>query len=241
MSFLFTSSGILVPGGFGDRGTEGKIAAVQWARENKIPFLGICLGMQLAVVEFARNVMGLNKANSSEFDESTPDPVIMFMPEVSKTHLGGTMRLGSRPTFIQNPEKQEDIHIFKLYDNKTQILERHRHRYEVNPDYVEKFEEAGLCFIGRDETGKRMEIVHLRECEHPYFVGTQYHPEYQTRPLQPSPPFRGLILAAAGLLQTHFEQELKRSPLGRYDSTLDVRDEDIVAHLIAKSTISDAE
>ena len=154
------ASGILVPGGFGERGTEGKILAIKYARENKIPFLGICLGLQLAVVEFARHVCGMENANSSELDKKTPHPVVIFMPEISKTHLGGTMRLGSRETIFTEKSKETSI-IRKLYGDADTIYERHRHRYEVNPDYVNRLEEEGMQFVGRDSKGERMIIMEL--------------------------------------------------------------------------------
>ncbi|KAJ1921629.1 CTP synthase ura7 [Tieghemiomyces parasiticus] len=192
------ANGILVPGGFGTRGKEGKIAAAQWAREHHVPYLGICLGMQLAVVEFARNVCGLDDADSAEFVENTPTPAVVFMPEISKTHLGGTMRLGDRPTLFQ-ADKATHSKLRDLYGGAavTAVHERHRHRYEVNPELVDQLETRGLVFMGRDETGQRMEIMELTDSAHPYYVGVQYHPEYLTRPLYPSPPFLGLIKAAA--------------------------------------------
>jgi CTP synthase len=147
----------LVPGGFGDRGIQGKILAASYARTNGIPYLGICLGMQIAVVEFARNVLGLDDANSTEFDSATPHPCVVFMPEVSKTHMGGTMRLGARKTLLQTA----DCITAKLYQKELFIDERHRHRYEVNPEMVEWLERAGLRFVGKDETGRRMEVMSI--------------------------------------------------------------------------------
>ncbi|KAF9179041.1 CTP synthase ura7 [Haplosporangium sp. Z 11] len=196
---LCSAEGILVPGGFGNRGVEGKIAAAKWAREQKVPYLGICLGLQIAVIEFARNVCGMTDANSIELDENTTTPVVVYMPEISKTHLGGTMRLGARPTEFQAGTENSTIR--KLYGGGSTVLERHRHRYEINPELIEKFEAKGLKFVGKDETGQRMEIVEL--ADHPYFLGVQYHPEYLTRPLKPSAPFMGLILAATNELQGH--------------------------------------
>ncbi|KAI8877177.1 CTP synthase [Backusella circina FSU 941] len=193
-----SANGILVPGGFGSRGIEGMIMAAKWAREHKIPYLGICLGMQIAVIEFARNVCAMPDATSAEVDPDTKTPVVVYMPEISKTHLGGTMRLGLRATLFQPGTENSTVR--KLYDNKSSVDERHRHRYEVNPVHVETFEEKGLKFIGRDETGERMEIVELDD--HPYFVGAQYHPEYITRPLKPCPLFNGLILASIGKIDT---------------------------------------
>ncbi|KAK7386610.1 hypothetical protein VNO78_26944 [Psophocarpus tetragonolobus] len=188
------ADGILVPGGFGDRGVLGKIIAAKYARENRIPFLGICLGMQIAVIEFARSVLGVQDANSTEFEPQTKSPYIIFMPEGSKTHMGGTMRLGSRRTYFQTKECKSA----KLYGCKSFIDERHRHRYEVNPDLVARLENAGLYFTGKDETGQRMEIVELPN--HPYFIGVQFHPEFKSRPGKPSPLFLGFIGAACGQL-----------------------------------------
>ncbi|GBE87448.1 CTP synthase [Sparassis latifolia] len=205
---LVSAGGILVPGGFGVRGTEGMLMAIKWAREQKIPFLGICFGFQLAVIEFARNVCGLPTATSMEFDKDTPHPLIIFMPEISKTHLGGTMRLGLRPTvFDQESEKWSKVR--KLYGGAGKIWERHRHRYEVNPAYIEKLTESGLAFVGKDEKGERMQVLELPD--HPYFVAFQAHPEFCTRPLNPSPPFLGFVAAAAGVtvLQEQMESQLR--------------------------------
>ncbi|TMX00459.1 hypothetical protein EJD97_000795 [Solanum chilense] len=190
------ANAILVPGGFGDRGVEGKILAARYARANRIPFLGICLGMQIAVIEFARSILGLLDANSTEFDPDTQNPCVIFMPEGSKTHMGGTMRLGSRRTYF----KVEDCKSAKLYGNQSFIDERHRHRYEVNPNMVQQLEDAGLSFTGKDESGHRMEIVELPN--HPYFIGVQFHPEFKSRPGTPSALFLGLIAAATGQLET---------------------------------------
>lgn len=198
-------SGILVPGGFGQRGIEGKIRACQWARENKKPFLGICLGLQAAVVEFARNVLDLKDANSTEVEPKTKNPLIIDMPEHHPGQMGGTMRLGRRTTLF----KGESI-IRKLYGNCESVGERHRHRYEVNPDYVKSLEAKGLRFVGHDSEKQRMEIMELDN--HPYYVATQYHPEYLSRPLKPSPPFMGLILASVGKLQTYLNQGCRLSP-----------------------------
>ena len=189
---LKNADGILVPGGFGIRGIEGKIKAAEYARINKIPYLGVCLGLQIATIEFCRNVLGMENANSTEFDENTPHPAVIFMPEISKTHMGGTMRLGAKPT----PFLVDDCKIKRLYGNKKYVDERHRHRYEVNPELIEQIESAGLIYVGKDETGQRCEIMELND--HPYYVGTQYHPEFKSRPGKPSPPFLGLLMAAAG-------------------------------------------
>jgi CTP synthase len=156
---VVAAKGILVPGGFGERGTEGKISAVKWARENKIPFLGICLGLQVAVIEFARHVCGLEAANSAELDKETPHPVVVFMPEISKTHMGGTMRLGSRETIFTTHSETSVAR--RLYEGVDKIYERHRHRYEVNPDYVQRLESKGLQFVGKDSKGERMIILEL--------------------------------------------------------------------------------
>ncbi|XP_031124435.1 CTP synthase-like isoform X2 [Ipomoea triloba] len=193
-NLLKGADAVLVPGGFGDRGVEGKILAAKYARENRIPYLGICLGMQIAVIEFARSILGLKDANSTEFDPNTQNPCVIFMPEGSKTHMGGTMRLGSRRTYFQ----VADCISAKLYGNKDFVDERHRHRYEVNPEMVEQLEAAGLCFTGKDESGRRMEIFELSN--HSYFVGVQFHPEFKSRPGKPSALFVGLIAAASGQL-----------------------------------------
>ncbi|KAH7429130.1 hypothetical protein KP509_09G032400 [Ceratopteris richardii] len=192
--------GILVPGGFGDRGVQGKILAAKFARENKVPYLGICLGMQIAVIEFCRTVLKLEDANSTEFYADTPHPCVIFMPEVSKTHMGGTMRLGSRKTYFTTSDCMT-ANLYKLQGHhgdggEFYVEERHRHRYEVNPDMVEKLDAAGLHFFGKDETGKRMEILEL--LGHPYFVGVQFHPEFKSRPGKPAPLFLGFIRAASG-------------------------------------------
>jgi len=188
---LKRANGILIPGGFGIRGIEGKVLAAQYARENKIPFLGICLGMQIMVMEYARNICGLPKANSSEFDEETKHPVVMFMPEIDQVKMGGTMRLGARICKVQ-----KNSLAYYLY-NKTKITERHRHRYEVNPSYIKQLEEAGLIFSGKDEKGERMEITELPESMHPFYFGCQFHPEFTSRPHRPSPCFIGLARASS--------------------------------------------
>ena len=202
---LCSAQGVLVPGGFGIRGTEGMVVAARWAREQKIPFLGICLGFQLAVVEFARNVCGLTQANSTELVEDTPDPVAIFMPEISKTHLGGTMRLGLRPTVFQQGTEWSVVR--QLYGGNEIIWERHRHRWEINPEYVARIEAKGLHFTGRDSRGERMQVAELKRSEHPYFVGMQAHPEFCTRPLNPSPGYLGFIAAAAGVLEDQLERQ----------------------------------
>ena len=191
-NMLKSSDGILVPGGFGDRGIEAKILAAQYARTSKVPFLGICLGLQIATIEFCRNVLNLTNANSTEFEDNPDFPAVIFMPEISKTHLGGTMRLGSRPTLWQ----VDNCKIKSLYGEGESVNERHRHRYEVNPDLIDDIEKAGLVFVGKDETGQRCEIFELKD--HPYYVGVQFHPEFKSRPGRPSPPFLGLLMASSG-------------------------------------------
>lgn len=194
--------GLLVPGGFDYRGAEGKIKAIEFARLNKKPFLGICLGFQCATIEFARNVCGLEGANSTEFMPDIPHKVVIDMPEHTSGDMGGTMRLGLRETHFT---RKESI-LFKLYDHKEKIEERHRHRYEVNPEYVEMFEKKGLHFTGKDTEEIRMEILELED--HPYFVAVQFHPEFLSRPFKPSPPFLGLIAAATNCLDKVLQNEL---------------------------------
>ncbi|MCQ4332353.1 CTP synthase [Natronomonas sp. F2-12] len=181
---LERAEGIIVPGGFGARGTEGKIGAVQYARENDVPFLGLCLGFQMAVVEFARNVCGLEGAHSAEMEESTPHPVIDILPEQYEIEdMGGTMRLGAHETDIEPGTIAHQVY------GATACTERHRHRYEVNPEYIERLEAAGMVFSGRAEN--RMEILELPD--HPFFFGTQFHPEFRSRPGRASPPFVSLV------------------------------------------------
>lgn len=203
------------------------IKAANWARKNKIPYLGVCLGMQLAVVEFARNVCQIRKAASIELDASTSDPVIIFMPEIDPTTMGGTMRLGLRPTHFQPGSEWSKLRA--LYAEKPSITtkqssnlpngpvtsikstespliisERHRHRYEVNPAYIERLSAEGLSFVGKDDSGERMEILELKD--HPWFVGVQFHPEYLSRVLRPSKPYLGFVAASCGCL----DQVIKR-------------------------------
>ncbi|CAK0762419.1 hypothetical protein CVIRNUC_002955 [Coccomyxa viridis] len=200
---IHSAHGILVPGGFGIRGVEGMVLAARYARTHDIPYLGICLGMQVAVIEFARNVLDLKEAHSAEFDAATPTPAVVFMPEGSKTHKGGTMRLGARKTILQTM----DCITARLYQADEYVDERHRHRYEVNPTMVSDLERRGLRFVGKDESGQRMEIVELKD--HPYFVASQFHPEFKSRPGKPSPLFLGLILASSG----HLDGYLSGSPV----------------------------
>ena len=180
---------ILVPGGFGVRGTEGKIAAVRYAREKKVPFFGICLGLQMAVVEFSRTVLGLANANSLEFNEHTPHPVVTLMEsQVKVTDKGGTMRLGSYACAMKPGSLAH-----KLYGQDT-IQERHRHRYEVNNSYRGKLQEAGLVISGHNPELNLVEMIEL--ADHPYFVGCQFHPEFKSKPFAPHPLFSGFIRAA---------------------------------------------
>jgi len=194
-----TASGILVPGGFGARGTEGMIAAAKWARENNTPYLGICLGMQIAVIEFARSNCNIQLpvATSYEFEGTDDDRIIISMPEHHPGKLGGTMRLGLRSTHWQPETEWSKLRALYGLQNES-INERHRHRYEVNPKYIDQLHEKGLTFIGKDETGVRMEVIELKD--HPWFVGVQFHPEYLSRVLHPSKPYLGFIAAAAGML-----------------------------------------
>lgn len=181
--------GIIVPGGFGDRGIEGMICAAKYARENNIPYFGICLGMQIAVIEFARNVLGICDANSGEFDEACPHKVIDFMPGQSDdVDKGGTLRLGAYPCVMKS-----NTVIARLYGT-TEISERHRHRYEFNNDYRQAFEKAGLTLAGTSPDGRLVETVELSD--RPFFVGVQYHPEFGSRPNRAHPLFKGFIGAA---------------------------------------------
>ncbi|MEK7452726.1 MAG: CTP synthase [Patescibacteria group bacterium] len=183
------ADGVIVMGGFGVRGVEGKIAATKYARENKVPYLGICLGMQIAVIEFSRNILNLKDANSLEFDENTKNPVIHLMESQKNIHKkGGTMRVGNYKCVIKKGSKSS-----KAY-GEDNILERHRHRYEFNPKYKEEMESAGLKIVGVNPESGLCEIVELDG--HPWFVGVQFHPEFKSRPLRPHPLFDGLIKAA---------------------------------------------
>jgi CTP synthase len=182
-------NGILIPGGFGKRGIEGKIETIKYARENKIPFLGICLGMHCAVIEFARNVIKLKKANSTEFDPDTPFPVLDLLPEQKKvTVKGGTMRLGAYPCILKR-----NTLAFKAYQQEI-VCERHRHRYEFNNLYKEKFLEYGMKFSGVNQDLNLVEIIELPN--HPWFIGVQFHPEFKSRPNRAHPLFKEFIKAA---------------------------------------------
>jgi CTP synthase len=182
-------AGVLIPGGFGDRGVEGKIKAARFARENKLPYLGLCLGMQVATIEFARNVCGITNANSTEFDKAAPDPVICLLEDQREVrNKGASMRLGTWPTKIQPGTLAQKIY------GKDEVLERHRHRYEFNMKYRDQMREKGFEISGTSPDGSLAELVELRD--HPYFLACQYHPEFQSKPNQPHPLFKGFIEAA---------------------------------------------
>ncbi len=203
---LDQADGILVPGGFGDRGSEGKITAARYARENRVPYFGICLGMQMAVVEFARDVCGLERANSTEFDPTSPHPVIHLM-ETQKgiENKGATMRLGAYPCALQ-----DDSLAAKLY-GKKKISERHRHRYEFNNAYREAFAQKGMALSGLSPDGALVEIVELKD--HPWFLGCQFHPEFKSRPMESHPLFKGFIKAA--LQNRQAQKEVPRIKVAR--------------------------
>lgn len=197
------ADGILVPGGFGSRGIEGMVAAAKYARENDVPYLGICLGLQIAVIEFVRNVLGYTDSTSMEFNPEAEESTaaVVYMPDVDQVKLGGTMRLGIHETkFVADTEWSI---LKKLYGGASSVYERHRHRYEVNPKLVDQIEAKGLKFIGKDEKEERMEILELKG--HKFLCGTQYHPEYISKVLDPSRPFVGLIASAAGILDEILE------------------------------------
>ena len=227
---LRKADGILVPGGFGTRGTEGMIVATRYARMNKVPFLGVCLGMQIAVIEYARSVCKIPGASSKEcefvsaslanpllmkclVDAGAIDPIIIFMPEIDSKSMGATMRLGMRPTHFQPGTEWSQMR--GMYRNSSVaasrdtrdglvIHERHRHRYEVNPAYVPRLASNGLNFVGKDDQGERMEVLELRD--HPWFVGVQFHPEYLSKVLEPSRPYLGFFAASAGCLKEVMEK-----------------------------------
>ena len=181
--------GVLVPGGFGNRGIDGKIETIRYARKHNIPFLGLCLGLQLAVVEYARDVAGMEGADSAELNPETPYPVISLMEEQKKIqNMGGTMRLGSYPAVLEKGSKVAEVY------GRTEVSERHRHRYEVNDEFVPQLEEAGMRFSGKSPDGVLVEMIELPD--HPYFVATQAHPEFKSRPNRPHPLFKGLVGAA---------------------------------------------
>ena len=231
------AQGIIVPGGFGDRGINGIISAIGKARVSRIPFLGVCLGLQCAVIEFARSQLGLTDACSAEssYADKLNNKVIIEMPEHNPGNMGGTMRLGKKVSVF----KHKDSIVYKLYGSKDTIEERHRHRYEVNPEYVPRLQEAGLRFVAIDQSGKRMEIIDIQS--HPYFVGVQFHPEYLSRPLKPSPPYLGLILAAVGQLKNYVENNWRNSPRNFADLTdTESSDEELRAGLKTLTTTSAA-
>jgi len=219
---LCSSNGLLVPGGFGHRGVDGKVAAIEHARKKGIPFLGVCLGLQCAVIEFARNVLGLTTANSGEFEDNCEHQVVIEMLDHKSDNKGGTMRLGKQQTIFDNKHTST---LRQIYGNVDFVEERHRHRYEVNPEYISRLEDNGLKFVGKDTEGKRMEIMELEG--HPYFVAVQYHPEYISRPLKPSPPYLGLILAACGKLQTFLARDCQLTPHCLSDDDEDLDDYEI--------------
>ena len=200
---LSNLDGVVVPGGFGVRGIEGKISAIQYLRENKVPFLGICLGLQCAVIEYARNVCGINDANSSEFSQNTKDFVIDLLPnqDLDKDDVGASMRLGTYPCKIEKNTLTSEI-----YKDEV-IYERHRHRYEVNNKYRDTLEENGLIFSGLSPDNNLVEMIELKD--HPFFVASQFHPEFKSRPWEPSPIFNSFIKSASIETQNKNEATLK--------------------------------
>lgn len=194
VSALGEYDGLIVPGGFGETGIEGKILAAQYARENRIPYLGLCYGLHMLVIEYARHVAGLEKANTTEIDKKTPHPVIDILPEqrerLARNDYGGSMRLGAYPCSLKEGS------IVRAAYGDSKISERHRHRYEINPAYVSRLEEAGLVFSGSWSDGDLKEIAELPKNVHPFYVGTQFHPELRARPLSPHPLFNAFIAAA---------------------------------------------
>ncbi|KKP86705.1 MAG: CTP synthetase, CTP synthase [Parcubacteria group bacterium GW2011_GWC1_35_8] len=193
---LSVYDGIIIPGGFGSRGIEGKISVIKYCRENKIPYFGLCYGMQLAVTEYARHMAGMKVANTTEINSKTPFPVVDIMPEQKKNlkdkNFGATMRLGAYPAVLKKGSVA-----FSAY-GVSEISERHRHRYEVNPEFIGKLEEAGLVFSGTSPDGRLMEIAELPHSKHPFFLGTQFHPELKSRPLNPHPLFVAFMKACVG-------------------------------------------
>jgi CTP synthase len=205
LSVLHDVHGILVPGGFGNRGIEGKLMAIRYAREHKIPFFGICLGMQCAVIEYARNVLGWQNANSTEFNPSAEFPVISLLEEqMGLEQKGGTMRLGGFPALIT-----ENTLAHKEY-GATRIRERHRHRFEFTYRYRAEMEKAGLIFSGISPDKQLVEIVELKQSQHPWFLGCQFHPEFQSKPTEPNPLFAGFVRAAAAHAKEHEKKEKKK-------------------------------
>jgi len=193
---LQAADGVFVPGGFGDRGVEGKCRAAGIARKLKKPYLGVCLGFQVAAMQFARDELGLHDATSEEFDKEkkSQNHVIMYMPEIAKDTMGANMRLGTR--WVEFPKAESSI-ASALYGGATRIMERHRHRYEFNIAYRGQMVQKGLLFTGQDESKARMDVIELPRDVHPFYVGVQFHPEYKSRPGMPSPPFYGFVAAAS--------------------------------------------
>lgn len=197
-------AGIIVPGGFGETGIEGKLNVIRYARENKIPYFGLCYGMQLMTIEFARNVLGLKGANTAEINPESPHLIIDIMPDQKKKialgNYGGSMRLGQYPAYLRRGSIAYDCYSRNNRAKKDKdgltIQERHRHRYEVNPEYIERLEKGGIVFSGRSPDGTLMEIAELPQSIHPFFLGTQFHPEFLARPLGPHPLFTGFMKAA---------------------------------------------
>ncbi|MRR29416.1 CTP synthase, partial [bacterium] len=189
MDLLESADGVVVPGGFGSRGIEGKINAAHYARTNKVPYFGLCLGMQLMVVEFGREVLNSDKVNSTEFDQTTPNPVIALMPEQEGIiDMGGTMRLGLYPCMLQPGTKAAGAY------QTDEVQERHRHRFEFNNHYRQQFAEHGMVFSGISPDGRLVEIAELKD--HPFMLGTQFHPEFLSRPNRPHPLFVAFMRAA---------------------------------------------
>lgn len=205
---LCGADGVVIPGGFGDRGTEGMMAAARWARNNKTPLLGVCLGFQIATIDFVREHLGIENSDSQEFSKDMSDDkaAVIRMWDIDQENLGGTMRLGLQTTKFT--ESSNSV-LQKLYGGAKEVHERHRHRFEINPKFIDAINEKGLEFVGKDESGQRMEIFQLRD--HPFFVGTQYHPEYLSKVLEPSKPFLGLVSAAAGVLDKVLDGKLAAS------------------------------
>ena len=208
-------SGVLIPGGFGLRGVEGKIKAARFAREHKIPYLGLCLGMQVATIEFARNACSIKNANSTEFDKNTKEPVISLLEEQQGVkNMGASMRLGTWPTKIGKCTLAA-----KIYDS-TEVMERHRHRYEFNMKYRDLMNEKGFVISGTSPDGTLAELIELRD--HPYFVGCQYHPEFQSKPNKPHTLFKGFIQACLD-----YQSRVKRASSDR-ESPPQVPEEELV-------------
>jgi CTP synthase len=200
--YLAGCHGIIVPGGFGVRGTEGKIECIRYARENKVPYLGLCLGFQMAVIEFARNVCNINGANSTEFEPGCQYAVIDILPEQKKIEgLGGNMRLGGKDVDVKSGTAA-----YELFGKTNRIRLRFRHRYEVDPRYITTLEQAGMIFSGKHPSQPIMQILELPTEMHPFFIGTQAHPELTSRPLHPQPLFMGLVKAA-----TDYAKNIRKS------------------------------